>query len=63
MLAPELSFVLHTAHPVTRDEGTLEAELAPGLGETLAAGGHSRGGAGCGCGGAAALGCEAVPER
>ena len=39
MLAPELSFVLHTAHPISRDPDVLEAELAPGLGETLAAGG------------------------
>ncbi|GAB4819879.1 hypothetical protein N2152v2_006925 [Parachlorella kessleri] len=38
MLAPELSFVLHTAHPISRDPDVLEAELAPGLGETLAAG-------------------------
>jgi phosphoglucan,water dikinase len=37
-LAPELSFVLHTAHPLTGDAGVLAAELAPGLGETLASG-------------------------
>lgn len=37
-LAPDLSFVLHTAHPLSRDPATLAAELAPGLGETLAAG-------------------------
>ena len=37
-LAPELSFVLHTAHPLTRDEGTLVAEVAPGMGEILASG-------------------------
>lgn len=40
MLAPDLSFVLHTAHPISRDPATLAAELAPGLGETLAAGEH-----------------------
>lgn len=38
MLSPDLSFVLHTAHPITRDTALLQAELAPGLGETLAAG-------------------------
>lgn len=38
MLAPDLSFVLHTAHPLSRDPATLAAELAPGMGETLAAG-------------------------
>lgn len=37
-LAPELSFVLHTVHPVTNDPDTLVAEIAPGLGETLASG-------------------------
>jgi len=37
-LAPELSFVLHTAHPITRDTASLVAEVAPGLGETLASG-------------------------
>ncbi|KAL4513385.1 hypothetical protein Ndes2437B_g00596 [Nannochloris sp. 'desiccata'] len=36
--APELSFVLHTAHPITRDTASLVAEVAPGLGETLASG-------------------------
>jgi phosphoglucan,water dikinase len=37
-LAPELSFVLHTTHPITRDAASLVAEVAPGLGETLASG-------------------------
>ena len=37
-LAPELSFVLHTAHPLTHDAATLVAEVAPGLGEVLASG-------------------------
>lgn len=37
-LAPQLSFVLHTAHPITRDAASLVAEIAPGLGETLASG-------------------------
>lgn len=37
-LAPELSFVLHTAHPLTRDNAALVAEIAPGMGETLASG-------------------------
>lgn len=38
MLAPELSFVLHTVGPLDRDEDVLYAELAAGLGETLASG-------------------------
>jgi phosphoglucan, water dikinase len=43
MLAPELSFVLHTADPMTGtngevDRGSVFAEVAPGLGETLASG-------------------------
>ncbi|PSC69113.1 water chloroplastic [Micractinium conductrix] len=37
-LNPDLCFVLHTRHPVTGDNNVLSAELAPGLGETLAAG-------------------------
>jgi phosphoglucan,water dikinase len=37
-VSPELSFVLHTTHPATGDAGTLVAEVAPGLGETLASG-------------------------
>jgi phosphoglucan,water dikinase len=36
--APEVSFVLHTADPLSGDAGALVAEAAPGLGETLAAG-------------------------
>lgn len=38
MLTPDLSFVLHTVSPLDRDENVLYAELAPGLGETLASG-------------------------
>lgn len=38
MLAPDLSFVLHTVSPLDRDENVLYAELAAGLGETLASG-------------------------
>ncbi len=38
MLAPSASFVLHTASPLDRDTKTLHAEVAPGLGETLASG-------------------------
>ncbi|XP_059650941.1 phosphoglucan, water dikinase, chloroplastic [Cornus florida] len=38
MLSPELSFVLHTLSPVDNDENSVEAEIAPGLGETLASG-------------------------
>ena len=54
-LAPDVCFVLHTAHPLTRDPGVLCAELAPGMGETLAAGGD-----GCACAG---RGCAALcPE-
>ncbi|KAL4433837.1 hypothetical protein ABPG75_000278 [Micractinium tetrahymenae] len=37
-LSPDLCFVLHTRHPVTGDANVLSAELAPGLGEILAAG-------------------------
>lgn len=37
-LAPELSFVLHTVHPLTKNESVLVAEVAPGMGETLASG-------------------------
>ena len=37
-LAPEMSFVLHTVSPLDHDEDTLYAELAAGLGETLASG-------------------------
>ncbi|CAM0912375.1 unnamed protein product [Alopecurus aequalis] len=38
MLEPELSFVLHTVSPSDHDTKVVEAEVAPGLGETLAAG-------------------------
>lgn len=38
MLEPELSFVLHTVSPSDHDTKIVEAEVAPGLGETLAAG-------------------------
>lgn len=38
MLAPSASFVLHTASPLDGDTSVLEAEIAPGLGETLASG-------------------------
>ncbi|XP_043719227.1 phosphoglucan, water dikinase, chloroplastic-like [Telopea speciosissima] len=38
MLSPELSFVLHTLSPTDRDNSLVEAEIAPGLGETLASG-------------------------
>ena len=37
-LAPDLCFVLHTRHPVSGDPTLLSAELAPGMGEILAAG-------------------------
>lgn len=38
MLSPDLSFVLHTLSPTNRDRTLVEAEIAPGLGETLASG-------------------------
>lgn len=38
LLAPEVSFVLHTVNPTSADPRQLYAELAVGLGETLAAG-------------------------
>ncbi|KAJ4968179.1 hypothetical protein NE237_014880 [Protea cynaroides] len=38
MLSPDLSFVLHTLSPTDRDRSLIEAEIAPGLGETLASG-------------------------
>ncbi|KAL6643462.1 hypothetical protein ACP70R_018228 [Stipagrostis hirtigluma subsp. patula] len=38
MLEPELSFVLHTVSPADHDPKLVEAEVAPGLGETLASG-------------------------
>lgn len=38
MLSPDLSFVLHTVSPTDHDINSVEAEIAPGLGETLASG-------------------------
>lgn len=38
MLSPDLSFVLHTLSPMDQDNNSVEAEIAPGLGETLASG-------------------------
>ncbi|KAJ6973209.1 phosphoglucan [Populus alba x Populus x berolinensis] len=38
MLSPDLSFVLHTLSPTDLDQNSVEAEIAPGLGETLASG-------------------------
>lgn len=38
MLSPQLSFVLHTASPLGDAPGTAVAEIAVGLGETLASG-------------------------
>lgn len=42
MLTPEYSFVLHTRNPLAKvgagNEGDLYAEIAPGMGETLASG-------------------------
>lgn len=38
MLSPDLSFVLHTLSPIDRDAAVVAAEVAPGLGETLASG-------------------------
>lgn len=38
MLSPALSFVLHTLSPSDNDHNSVEAEIAPGLGETLASG-------------------------
>lgn len=37
-LTPDLSFVLHTVSPLDGDKDTMYAELAVGLGETLASG-------------------------
>ena len=39
MAAPDVCFVLHTVNPINGVKGELYAELAPGLGETLASGG------------------------
>ncbi|KAH0899996.1 hypothetical protein HID58_049564 [Brassica napus] len=38
MLSPDLSFVLHTVSPSDPKSNLVEAEIAPGLGETLASG-------------------------
>ncbi|XP_057798732.1 phosphoglucan, water dikinase, chloroplastic [Salvia miltiorrhiza] len=38
MLSPDLSFVLHTVSPTDKNKDVVEAEIAPGLGETLASG-------------------------
>ncbi|XP_052189149.1 phosphoglucan, water dikinase, chloroplastic isoform X2 [Diospyros lotus] len=38
MLSPDLSFVLHTLSPTDNDHCSVEAEIASGLGETLASG-------------------------
>ncbi|XVF65426.1 hypothetical protein PTKIN_Ptkin09bG0248300 [Pterospermum kingtungense] len=38
MLSPDLSFVLHTLSPTDHDRNYVEAEIASGLGETLASG-------------------------
>ena len=38
LLLPNLSFVLHTVNPIDHDKAVLQAELAAGLGETLASG-------------------------
>lgn len=37
-LSPDTSFVLHTASPLDEGDAALYAELAVGLGETLASG-------------------------
>ncbi len=37
-LTPDLSFVLHTTSPTSDDKDEVMAELAVGLGETLASG-------------------------
>ncbi|KAL0323376.1 UNVERIFIED_CONTAM: Phosphoglucan, water dikinase, chloroplastic [Sesamum angustifolium] len=38
MLSPDISFVLHTLSPTDKNQNLVEAEIAPGLGETLASG-------------------------
>lgn len=38
LLSPELSFVLHTVSPIDQDKAVVQAEIAVGLGETLASG-------------------------
>ncbi|KAH9621785.1 hypothetical protein KSS87_017544 [Heliosperma pusillum] len=38
LLSPDISFVLHTLSPTDNNKDVVEAEIAPGLGETLASG-------------------------
>eukprot|EP01018_Ginkgo_biloba_P006356 Gb_12513 [translate_table: standard] len=38
MLSPQLSFVLHTVSPIDQNNKVVQAEIASGLGETLASG-------------------------
>jgi len=38
MLSPQLSFVLHTVSPIDQNDKVVQAEIAAGLGETLASG-------------------------
>jgi phosphoglucan,water dikinase len=40
MLTPDFSFVLHTVNPLNRNAGEVYAEIAVGLGETLASAGE-----------------------
>ena len=40
MLTPDFSFVLHTVNPLNRNVGEVYAEIAVGLGETLASAGE-----------------------
>lgn len=37
-LFPDVSFVLHTTDPISKNSNMLQAEIAPGIGETLASG-------------------------
>ncbi|GMH42043.1 hypothetical protein BSKO_09962 [Bryopsis sp. KO-2023] len=37
-LSPDVSFVLHTTDPISKNSEFLQAEIAPGIGETLASG-------------------------
>ncbi|KAL2649665.1 hypothetical protein R1flu_017793 [Riccia fluitans] len=38
LISPDLSFVLHTVSPIDKDKNVVQAEIASGLGETLASG-------------------------
>ncbi|KAG6548416.1 hypothetical protein Mapa_009902 [Marchantia paleacea] len=38
LISPDLSFVLHTVSPIDNDKKVVQAEIAAGLGETLASG-------------------------